>query len=217
MLFTIFNIKYLTKTVLLEQTSLPGPTWLSETIENMKNLKIDMTLNNIKEMSKQKWKKMIKDRLIESEIDTIQAERKNMSKGKHLGPPTMNTSKYLEVLQFEDAITTLKVRCGMSNVKMNYKNNHQSLTCDMCHTEAETTIHLLKCTKYSTPALNDEILNKIWSCDESEEVTRALQKIAQSVNQRLSERDNSDSESEVDREDWCQEARPMELVPSKDN
>ena len=95
---------------------------------------------------------------------------------KGCGPPTMNTSKYLEVLQFEDAITTLKVRCGMSNVKMNYKNNHQSLTCDMCHTEAETTIHLLKCTKYSTPALNDEILNKIWSCDESEEVTRALQK-----------------------------------------
>ena len=129
------------------------------------------------------------------ELETLMKAKETAQKGKRL-EANINCKKYLSVLKLEEAHTILLIRTGMVDVKANYKNKHTDLRCPMCNEEIETLKHLLTCLKYSTPPLDEQTLELIWSSGSSHEQIQAMSKAAKVTIKKLSERSESDSVSD---------------------
>ena len=113
----------ITKTILLEQLNMPGPTWLAEVTQNMKDLEITVSLDDISKMTKFRWKKMIRERITKLEITENIQEQVNKTKGRRLAPPNTKIKKYLLDMNHSEAIIVLKLRTGMTDVRDNFRSN----------------------------------------------------------------------------------------------
>ena len=75
--------------------------------------------------------------------------------------------KYLIMTTKGNAITILKERLKMTDIKTNYKNKYNETSCRICHQAEETTSHLLNCyykedpEKLKIAATSEEIINNI--------------------------------------------------------
>ena len=187
-----------TRSILMEQQNIPGPTWLKEVMQIMENLNIEKSLNDISTMTKFQWKKIIKERLIKAEILQNQREREDLTKGSALAPTTMCMKKYLVHMKHNEALTILKIRTGMTDTRANYKNSHDCIICPICKREDETTSHMMRCEEYTTEAVPEKMMGVIWGSGDTPEDISILSAIAKTVIARLSERDlvTSDCESE---------------------
>ena len=140
-------------------------------------------------VSKYKWKKIVKQKLTMKEFNLIQTEREMMSKGRKLPPPTMKIRKYLEDMKPNEALVMLKIRTGMLNVRANYRNHHETVTCPMCETDVETTNHMMTCKAYASDPVPEQELELIWSGGETPEQIAAMAGIATTAIKRTCERE----------------------------
>ena len=149
---------YIAKQVLLSQIDKPGPTWW-KSILNIGDLigqEIDRT--KIAKMSKDQWKKEIKLKLQAHHVGNLQEWVKDSKKCKKMNPQG-KLQAYIKLLNKNEARAILIERLGMTKVKANYQNMHKSTTCEKCHKEAETTIHLIRCQLDEAPAFKETVLN----------------------------------------------------------
>ena len=75
----------------------------------------------------------------------------NHSKVKNIEYENISMQKYLKPNRCEmslaDAQLIFRLRCRMTNVKMNLKGAYDNLECTACGLEEETQIHLVNCQK----------------------------------------------------------------------
>ena len=139
-----YDEKNLTKQVLLSQMHHPGTTWISSLTEICKNININIEMKNLQKISKETWKKEVKLKLNQLQKEIFTTWVKTSKKCHHI-EATNSIQKYLVILNKENAITILKERLGMTDVKANYKNKYSDTKCRICHLEEETSQHLMKC------------------------------------------------------------------------
>jgi hypothetical protein len=147
----------ITKRVLIEQEKMPGETWLYSTIKICRKLGLTENLETIKAYPKPVWKNQVHEAINKEETDKLIVWAENSKKytSARLG---VSKKKYINYLPPVLAVTILKVRTGMIEVKANYKNMHSNLLCRKCNASEEDLIHILRCnTKLSND--EDELVN----------------------------------------------------------
>ena len=145
-----YDDKNLTKQVLLNQMHQPGTTWISSLEETCKNINIKIEIDNLQKLPKEAWKKEVKQKLNEYQNKGFTTWAKSSKKCHHM-EATNSIQKYLVTMNKENAMTILKERLGMTDVKANYRNKYIDTRCRICHEEEETSQHLMKCFYKDNP------------------------------------------------------------------
>ena len=167
----------LSKAVMLEQEYLPGNNWLKNVKNNIVELKIENTLNEITNLSKPQWKKIIIEALHKKEADEFEIFIKNSKKCKHL--KNIELKNYIQVLTPEKAKLILEVRLGILDVKENYHGKYQDTICRNCSNEIETAKHFFECNtqELTGPIENIEEIWKLENMKSLKEVAEHCMKI----------------------------------------
>ena len=118
----------------------------------MKKLKIDITFQQIKKMSKMSFKHLVKKHIEETSLKYLKLHIK--SKGKELQYTEMKMKNYLladSELTLQQKKEAFQIRTRMTEVKWNRKNKYTNLNCVPCEqifkTNDETQEHVYKCTE----------------------------------------------------------------------
>ena len=125
----------LTRKVLINQIKQPGTTWFNSLETESKKLNIELDIYKMQQVTKYAWKKeklTIHQNQVFIKWVKTSKKRKNMKPAEKIQPYLIMTSK-------ETAITILKERLKMTDVRTNYNNKYNETSCRICHHTDETT------------------------------------------------------------------------------
>ena len=152
----------LSKSIMLEQESLPGNNWLKEVKKSLLEIKIQSTMEEIINLSKPQWKKIVNEALHKKEAEDFEIFKNNSKKCNHL--ENIEQKNYIRILTPEKAKLILEIRLGILDVKDNYHGKYKDTICRNCSKETETAKHFFKCNSQETlgPIEN---LEEIWKVE----------------------------------------------------
>merc|ERR1711954_609057 len=88
--------------------------------------------------------------------------KENHSKVSNLSHTTLKMQNYFKAnrhkISKEESQMIFKMRCRVTNVKMNMKGKFENLECSVCNSENESQIHIMECSEISK---HKEIKEKI--------------------------------------------------------
>ena len=126
----------------------------SETIkEDLKDLKIGMNFDQIKKMSKLKWKKIVKNAMREKAFNDLIEIHDSYVKGEDLSYGKLESRTYLlsKNMTTSQKRLVFKMRTNMINVKSNYSHSYVEFSCPCCGEEEDTQEHMfITCKKLTT-------------------------------------------------------------------
>ena len=178
----------ITRRVLIEQLKMPGETWLNSIIKLCQSLRLNDNLETIKEYPKILWKNQVNQAVLSSDEDAL-AVWSTTSKKYRSKDLNLKKKGYINYLPPSLAMTILKTRLGMIEVKTNFKNMFSDVTCRKCKKEDETLHHVLKCghkhNEIEEQILKnlDEILSDVDSSDP--DIVMSVAKVIQKELQTL--------------------------------
>ena len=144
----------ITQQILLEQQNMPGKTWLHNTLIDLEKLGLNLTLDEIKNKTKQVWKTELTQAITLMDENERQKWMQDSTKCRSIEITKLKkVAPYIHTLQPAEAWIILKTRLGMLNLRMNYKTSHTDTTCPLCTAEPDTQEHLFKCCKLSHPQI----------------------------------------------------------------
>ena len=135
--------------------------WVTTVLQDLQWLGLnDLSMEEIKFLKKTVWKNMIKQRINLKTFDTLDNVKKSQAKVKHIEHTEINMRKYLQPnkirMRKEDAQLIFKLRCRMTQIKVNLKGKYDTLECDACGKEEETQEHILVCEELNKDKDNQE-------------------------------------------------------------
>ena len=146
----------LSKKVFLKQREFPVKgDYVILVNKDLDDFKISMTYEEIKDMSKQKFKELVKGRTEKASLEKLLKEKNKLSKGKELEYTELKTQNYMRPgnkLSIHQMRKILQLRIRDTSVRANLKNAYQKTTCPALGClEEETQFHL-----YSSDCWNKE-------------------------------------------------------------
>ena len=203
------------KEILQEQINIPGPTWIENTIKEMKKLEITTNFEEVENISKYKMKKLIKEKIWKKQTEEMKIYINNSSKCKKIEIGTNNPKKYLYELSPYDAKTLLLARLRMTDLKINFKNKYKNQKCRLCDKEIETLQHLTTCQKIPKEIKDEIYENEIYNIEdeiycESTEKLKVIAKIIGKINNQLNVNDESEHVNRDER--GMQDESSFELI-----
>ena len=180
--------KSLASTILKQQKSIQSNHFLNEINQLLQYYDINYSIEQIQEMSKERWKKIVQKNINETDTMEIREACKTSSKCKNL-PNTDDNRKYIETLESTDAKTILIEKLNMTDVKINYKGSYTTYECRVCRKAEENTSHLINCLDLG--AIDDNINNIHLTLKENcvAMLPEKLKSLAQFIRLKLSNRD----------------------------
>ena len=136
----------LLKRFFLLQLELPTKgDWASTCLKDLKELKIDLSLEDIKKISENKFRKLIKVRSRENAF--IYLKGKQGTKGKENNQKDLSMAEYLQpannLITIEEKQRIFSMKNRMTNIPANYPKPNQEYTC-YCG-KKEDMIHVYNC------------------------------------------------------------------------
>ena len=125
--------------------------------QDLTDLDINLTLEQIKNTSKQGFKDMVKEKVKHAAFSYLTNIQQTHSKAKSLKYERLELQSYLksENTTIKEKSFTFAARSRMLDVRCNFKNGLSDLSCRKCLLSNEDQEHLLSC-----PALSDNsVLN----------------------------------------------------------
>ena len=121
--------------------------WISQVIKDLKDLKIDLEVEDLKKMKKSKLKRMLNKTVEEKAFEELQHKKEGHSKVMNLKYSTLKMQNYLKAndINQEEVLMIFKMRSRMADVKTNFRNKNETLECDLCNNENESQRHVLEC------------------------------------------------------------------------
>ena len=123
--------------------------WISQVLKDLKYLKMNLEVQDIKEMKKSKLKKLLDKAVEDKAFEELQLQKGKHSKVMKLSYSKLKMQKYLKGnknnIKIEEAQMIFKLRSRMADVKVNFRNKYEVLECDICKDEEETQKHILEC------------------------------------------------------------------------
>ena len=145
------------------QAQLANPVkndWTVTCLENLKELGIEKNLDEIRSMSKQKFKTVVKEKISQKAFTFLLEEKSKLSKVKDLQYERLKIQTYMMPSNLADvrmARFIFSVRSRMLDIKCNYKNNHPNLLCPVCKSEEDDQQHLLLCNRLKDFSVVDNL------------------------------------------------------------
>ena len=129
--------------------------WTTQVQKDLKELKVNLTFEDIRAMSKNMFKNHIKKKIETEAFIYLKSQIK--SKGKEIEYEKIEMQDYLKPeseLKIVEKQDIFKMRTRMMNIKENMKRKHIKFHCEACHLEGikikETQKHVYKCKYLNT-------------------------------------------------------------------
>ena len=124
--------------------------WALTCRKDMNELELKLTHEEIRKMSTQKFKSLVRNATNKLALNFLLAEKNKLSKVLHIQFTELKSQAYLlpQKISLKLAKFIYQARSRMLEVKTNYGNrNHINLFCPLCHdpTSTDTQQHLLHC------------------------------------------------------------------------
>ena len=135
----------ISKVFYLQLESKSKTSWAATCLNNLREMKIEMTLKEITEMPTKSYRAMIKIRCNELAFQYLMNKRR--TKGKEIHYIKLQMSQYFQPnnqLEIEEQKKVFELRNRMTNIPINFsKQNHNQMKC-ICG-EYETMEHIYYC------------------------------------------------------------------------
>ena len=134
------------------QTQLANPVkddWCQTARETLEELGLDLKLEEIKFMEKDRLKGLVKKACEDKGLEYLNGKKAGHSKVLHISHLRWETQPYLKPNQMsaDEAKFIFLLRTRMLDVKINYRNKHADLNCPICESAEDDQAHLLACSK----------------------------------------------------------------------
>ena len=134
------------KKVWRNQTSLPKHTcWWHDVQQLLAYYSLDFDEQAWKEMSRDAFKRMIKEAIIDRALMDLSKENNNKKRTKNLTFNNINTQKYIKTMNPKDAKIIFKCRSKTLSIKEHMKYKFRDQTCRWCGIGEETLQHVVNC------------------------------------------------------------------------
>jgi hypothetical protein len=135
--------------------------WVTSILDDLKFLEIDLTMDNIKDMKKGCFMSMIKTRNKTKAFEKLLKTKYSHSKVENVEHSQLVIQKYLlptkEHMNKEVAQLIFKLRCRVTEVKVNLRGKYENLDCRACHVKEENQKHVLFCKELNEKKNPEEI------------------------------------------------------------
>ena len=123
--------------------------WCQVANENLESLGIKMTLSQIKLMTEEKLKEIVKKACEEKALVYLNKKKEGHSKVMHLSHTTWEIQPYLKPnhISIDEAKFIFLARSRMLDVRNNFRNKYSDTSCPNCNSALDDQEHLLACTK----------------------------------------------------------------------
>ena len=121
--------------------------WVQLVKKDMADIKLGLSEEEIKTMSKYQFKKIEKQKVVKLAASNLESRRKHKSMKLEImkfEPQEYLLSKNLSISEVQ---TLFKIRNNMIQVKENFKSSHENLLCRLCLLCRESQQHLIDCTE----------------------------------------------------------------------
>ena len=148
--------------------------------------------SEIKQIKKEKWKTLIKEKIVAKTFHELKYKLELKTKTKNLTYMSFKRQQYKYELPATLARIIFKARLSMIDMKMNYQSKYvNNWKCRLCGTEEESYSHLFTCKEYGednkdiTEGLNGLDPNCIFG-----ENTKDSNRVAQCISKELQIQEN---------------------------
>ena len=115
--------KRITRKILVEQTKSNNKNIMISKVQQITQ-EIGLKLKNVKNMSKSKWKKQVKEKIGKSIEERTKHEMTNKTKARTIIEDKWERKKYLQECDSETIKDVIKIRLHMWQVNCNYKRDN---------------------------------------------------------------------------------------------
>ena len=141
-----------------QQLSTSKNDWIQQVRKDMKEIKLELNDETIKNMSKNMFKNIVKRKIEEYAVKYLRGIKNSQSKISNLEIRKLEPAEYLTSpdLNKEEVKNLYKLRNRMLDLKENFKFSHQqNMWCRCCFLFPETQPHLMQC-----PVILNKLKNK---------------------------------------------------------
>ena len=123
--------------------------WITQVLKDIKDINLNSSLKEIKEMKRSELKKMLKRLVADIAFERLQKLKENHSKVMKLKHHKLEMQRYLKANQLNvkqaDAQMIFSLRSRMTEVKTNYRGSYETFECEICKTNEESQMHITEC------------------------------------------------------------------------
>ena len=125
---------------------LPGErNWLNDVLQSATNYGIEVDESMLKSISKETFKKRVKDKIQEYAFAILKADNASKSKTANVEYSSFQLQPYLTKLYPNHARTIFKCRAKCLKIKTHRPYQFSNQVCRWCNLEEESLIHILNC------------------------------------------------------------------------
>jgi hypothetical protein len=126
--------------------------WATTVLGDLKHLKLEhLSMEDIRKMKKGVFMRIIKQGIKSNVFKKLQERKYSHSKVDKVEHNELKIQKYLqpnkEMMNKEVSQLIFKLRCRVTETKVNLKGKYDNLECGACHNEEETQEHILVCAE----------------------------------------------------------------------
>jgi hypothetical protein len=129
--------------------SMSSKDWITQVLKDIKDINLNLSLEEIKVMKKSELKKILKKMVADVAFERLQKLKENHSKVINLKYHKLEMQMYLKASQHklkqEDAQMIFNLRSRMTEVKINYRGRYENFECEACKINEESQMHITEC------------------------------------------------------------------------
>ena len=123
--------------------------WISSVLKDLKDLKMEETIEEIQVMRKTMLKRIVNKAIARKAFERLICIKENHSKVKHLIYSNLKMQNYLKPSRVKvsqkEMNTIFEMRSRVTKVKVNFRGNYENLECRICKNEEESQTHVYDC------------------------------------------------------------------------
>ena len=125
--------------------------WVTTVLKDIKELELNIELEDIQTMNKSSYTNMIKKIIGEKTLKELEKRKSQHSKVRNIKHSSLRMQKYLQpnklLIKNEESQLIFKLRCRVTEAKFNFKGIYDTYECDLCGKEDENQEHILLCSE----------------------------------------------------------------------
>ena len=123
--------------------------WITQVLRDIDDLKMDLSLDEIKEIKKSKLKSLLNKAVMDNAFEKLIKVKQSYSKVMKVKHFKLEMQKYLKPsiikINQEEAQMIFKLRSRVTDVKINQRGKYEEYKCEVCKEEEESQKHIMEC------------------------------------------------------------------------
>ena len=150
--------------------------WTSKVQEDLTELNINLTLEEIRRMKKALFIKLVKEKVAEYTFKVLLEQKAGHSKMGNLEYDDFEAQPYLkdEDITTEMAHNIFKFRTKMLNIKENFKGTEETTECPLCKKHLDSQSEIEKCEELSRYIKNVDECKKLYKDSSNVDAAKIL-------------------------------------------